>query len=129
MNLSRIQPVPFYRDNNVEKVMKNFKLFLNLLNKNKSVSLFIWILKDHCILLQENAEEFGKALGTDNYKCSEVPGKISGESVNTKVSNQWIQTMWSNIRKNYKEGQICKFKGKKCCHGNSLDKKKKGNCL
>src|SRR5699024_4347588 len=63
-------------------------------------------------LLQQKAEEFGKALGKQDYKCSEswiqrfrarhniVPGKISGESANvsTEETTQWLQSVWPKIR-------------------------------
>lgn len=99
-------------------------------------------------LLQKKAEEFGKALGKEDYKCSEswikrfrarnniVPGKISGESgsVDVEVTDQWIKTVWPNVRKNYEDEEIfnadetglffkltpqttLKFKGEKCSGG------------
>ncbi|KAI4460402.1 hypothetical protein MML48_5g00002656 [Holotrichia oblita] len=71
-------------------------------------------------LLQQKAEEFSRLLNKENYKCSEswikrfrarnniVAGKISGESksVNTEVTDDWIKTVWPNIRRKYHEEDI-----------------------
>lgn len=71
-------------------------------------------------ILQAKANDFGKLLNKEDFKCSEswikrfrqrhniVPGAISGESanVNIEICNNWLKDVWPQIRKNYSDENI-----------------------
>ena len=99
-------------------------------------------------LLMVKAEEFAKKLKDEDFVCSSgwidrfksrhniTFGKVSGEasSVNTETTQEWITTVWPNVREGYADCDIfnadetgifyrltpdktLKFKGEKCVGG------------
>lgn len=99
-------------------------------------------------ILQEKATEFGKRFNKIDFQCSSswinrfrqrhniVFGKISGESssVPVGVSENWLEHVWPNLRKNYSDcdiynadetglfyrltpSQTLRFKGETCSGG------------
>ncbi|KAL4132878.1 hypothetical protein QTP88_009955 [Uroleucon formosanum] len=72
-------------------------------------------------ILQEQATEFGKRFNKIDFRCSFpwitrfrqrhniVFGKISGESssVPVGVSENWLEHVWPNLRKNYADWETC----------------------
>lgn len=99
-------------------------------------------------ILLAKANDFAAIQGKENFKCSEswitrfrarhniVFGKISGESgsVQPEVTQNWLETVWPEIRKGFKDDEIfnadetglffkitpdrtLKFRGEKCQGG------------